>query len=184
MRLGALVLTGGASSRMGVDKAELDWLGARAIDRVIALAETLGAAPVLGVGARSYGRPQVAEEPAMSGPVGGILAGAAALRSKGCERALVLAVDAPGLCAQDVRPLLQAPGNGATYEGLPLPMVVALSSLPAEARSDWPLARLAEAAGLQQLNCPTEARARIRGANTPEEREALLRLLRESGSIP
>jgi molybdopterin-guanine dinucleotide biosynthesis protein A len=184
MRLGALVLTGGASSRMGVDKAELDWLGARAIDRVMAVAKALGAAPVYGVGAHGYGWPHVTEEPAMRGPVGGILAGAAVLLAEECERALVLAVDAPSLRPDDVHPLLVIAGPGAAYAGLPLPMVFNLSALPRGAQADWPVARLAEAAGLEHPDCPPEARARIRGANTPAEREALLRSLRETRQTP
>ena len=37
MSLGALILTGGASSRMGEDKALLEWGGVRAVDRLVAL---------------------------------------------------------------------------------------------------------------------------------------------------
>jgi molybdopterin-guanine dinucleotide biosynthesis protein A len=36
--LGAIILCGGGSRRMGRDKALLDWGGERAIDRVAALA--------------------------------------------------------------------------------------------------------------------------------------------------
>ena len=181
MRFGALVLTGGASSRMGADKAALDWLGVRAVDRVMAIAEALGAAPIYGVGARSYGRAHVVEEPAFSGPVGGILAGAAALQFQGCWRAVILAVDAPSLLPEDVRPLLAVGGAGAIYTGFPLPMVLTLAALSAEARAGWPLTRLAETAGLTRLDCPPDARARIRGANTPSERDALLQSLRDPG---
>src|SRR4051794_11241884 len=55
MELGALILTGGASSRMGVDKAAAAWSGVRAVDRVVALAKALGAQPVLTAGAVDYG---------------------------------------------------------------------------------------------------------------------------------
>ena len=56
-RLGALVLTGGRSSRMGLDKAAQDWGGVRAVDRVFALASATGAEPVLTVGAYDHGLP-------------------------------------------------------------------------------------------------------------------------------
>jgi molybdopterin-guanine dinucleotide biosynthesis protein A len=177
--LGGLVLAGGASVRMGSDKAVAEWLGVRAVDRVAALAASAAAAPIFCVGARGYGLPHVADEPKNGGPVGGILAGAAALKAAGCEAALVLAVDAPTLRLEDLRPLLAHPWPGAVFEGLHFPMVVALDALPDDARADWPVGRLAERAGLARLACAEEARQRIRGANTPEEREALLRRLRD-----
>ncbi|HEY0651236.1 NTP transferase domain-containing protein, partial [Phenylobacterium sp.] len=47
MALGVVILTGGASSRMGADKAALLWGGRRAVDRLADLARELGAAAVL-----------------------------------------------------------------------------------------------------------------------------------------
>lgn len=169
-----MILTGGASSRMGVDKAMVLWRGRTAVDRVAALAAAIGAAPVITVGAGDYGMPLVLDEPPLGGPVGGVLAGAAALRAAGCARALVLAVDAPTLQAVDLAPLLDAVGPGAAYAGLHLPMVIDLAAVPADAASGWPLARLIERAGLARPSCPPDVAARIRGANTPGERDALL----------
>jgi hypothetical protein len=37
--------------------------------------------------------------------------------------------------------------------------------------------RLVEHAGLKVIDCPADARLRLRGANTPDEREILLREL-------
>lgn len=179
MRLGAMILSGGASSRMGVDKALVEWCGRRAVDRVADLAFKVGAEIIVTVGAASYGLPFVADEPPLGGPVGGVLAGAKALREAGCQRVLVLAVDAPSLAAGDLAPLLAVDAAGAAYEGLHFPLVVALSALPLEARADWPMARLAERAGVVRLGAPPEAQARLRGANTPQEHEALLAELAE-----
>lgn len=169
-----MILTGGASSRMGVDKAAMLWRGRTAIDRVAALAVAIGAEPVITVGAGDYGLPFVLDEPPLGGPVGGVLAGAAVLRAAGCERALVLAVDAPTLQAADLTPLLDVAGLGGAYEGLHLPMVIDLAAIPSEAAPGWPLARLIERAGLTRVVCRLEVAARIRGANTPGERDALL----------
>ena len=174
MRLGAMILSGGASRRMGADKGAMDWLGRRAVDRVADLARAVGAETVITVGASDYGLPNVADEPALGGPVGGVLAGARALRDAGCERALVLAVDAPSLTAGDLAPLLAVEAAGAAFEGLHFPLVATLDALPSDARPDWPMARLLERAGVVRLTPADEARARLRGANTPEEREALL----------
>lgn len=166
--LGAIILCGGASRRMGRDKAVLDWNGARAVDRVAALARAVGAEALVTAGA-DLGLPWVADDAAFAGPVGGVLAGARAL---GAARLLVLAVDAPTALPEDLAPLL---AGGGYYEGLPVPMVVEASALPADADAGWPLRRFVERAGLVSLPVPEGAMDRLRGANTPDERERLLR---------
>lgn len=176
--LGAMILTGGGSSRMGEDKAGLDWGGVSAVARLSALAREVGAAHLCTVGAGDHGLPAVTDEPAAGGPVGGVLAGSAALRGQGCVRTLVLAVDAPTLRPEDLLALLAQPGPGAAYAGLHFPAVVDLAAVSAAASADWPMARLWERAGLVRLPCPDAARLRLRGANTPQERTALLAELR------
>ena len=171
---GAIILTGGDSRRMGADKALLDWDGRRAVDRVAALASAAGAVRVLTAG-RDHGLEHVADLHPGAGPVGGVLAGARALAAHGLSRMLVLAVDAPTATVEDLAPLLAAGESGAFYEGLPVPMVVTLTALPAEAEAGWPLRRLVERAGLAALACDEAVRLRLRGANTPEEREVLKR---------
>jgi molybdopterin-guanine dinucleotide biosynthesis protein A len=174
MTLGAIILAGGAASRMGADKALLMWSGARAIDRVAEIARAAGAQVVVSVAAADYGLHRVADETPLGGPAGGVLAGVRALRGLGCDRALVLAVDAPTIRVRDFQGLLATDGPGATFEGLHLPMVLDVEAAPTEVEAVWPLARLADRIGLARLACPLEARARLRGANTPAEREALL----------
>lgn len=169
--LGAIILVGGASRRMGVDKAVQDWGGLRAVDRVAALARRSGAERVISAGG-DYGLPSVPDPERHAGPVAGLLAGVAALCEARLERGLVLAVDAPTLRLDDLAPLLAEPG-GASYKGFPLPMVLPLGALP-DAERDWPLRRLVERAGLRLLDCPEDVARRVRGANTPEERQALL----------
>ncbi|HEY3797004.1 MAG TPA: NTP transferase domain-containing protein [Caulobacteraceae bacterium] len=174
MLLGALILTGGASSRMGQDKAALMWRGRRAVDRVADLAAASGASAVVTVGGEDYGLRNIVEPEPGAGPVGGILAGVAALRAAGCTDALALAVDAPTLRPTDLAPLLAAPAPGAAYADLHLPLRIALDAFPADALAGWPIRRLIEAAGLARLACPPDSLARIRGANTPAERARLL----------
>jgi hypothetical protein len=100
--LGAIILCGGASRRMGREKAVLDWDGQRAVDLVAALARAVGAQALVTAGA-DLGLPWVPDDEAFAGPVGGVLAGARAL---GTPRLLVLAVDAPTATAEDLAPLL------------------------------------------------------------------------------
>jgi len=172
--LGAIILAGGGSRRMGRDKAAQDWGGVRAVDRVAALARALGADPVVTAG-RDYGLAFAPDPRPGAGPVAGVMAGAAMLKAAGCRRALVLAVDAPTLRPADLDPLFAAAAPGAAFESLHLPMLLDLAVLPSDARDDWPLALLVERAGLARPTCPDAARSRLRGANTPEEMARLLR---------
>lgn len=178
--LGILILAGGHSSRMGEDKALLDWGGRRAIDRVAATAADVGAVAVHSVGPGDYGLPRVVD--AQHGPAGAVLAGAAALRAVGCTRVLVLAVDAPTLTPADLAPLLAAPSPGAAYEDLHLPVVLDLAAIPPDAVADMALKRLLALAGVVRIPVPAGAHARLRGANTPEERAFLNPNAQEDGA--
>lgn len=176
--LGAVLLAGGASRRMGTDKALLDWGGVRAIDRTADLARSVGAAPVI-VAGLDYGLAFVADAAGQgSGPLGGLLTGLAELQAQGCLRALALAVDAPTVEPEDLAPLLAAPWPGAHYAGLRLPLVIALDAVPGGLAAGGPLRLLAERAGLAILPPPQGAERRLRGANTPDERAALLAEMR------
>jgi molybdenum cofactor guanylyltransferase len=170
--LGALILTGGRSARMGRDKADIEWDGQTGVDRIAAVARDAGAETVLTVGGRGYGHPHVAETHPNGGPVAGIVTGSAALRAKGVTRALVLACDTPTIEVADIAPLLDAPLPGGAFEDLYLPLVIALDALPPDG-AGWPMKRLIEDAGLRLIRPAPEAVARLRGANTPDELEQL-----------
>jgi molybdopterin-guanine dinucleotide biosynthesis protein A len=159
---------------MGTDKARLDWGGARAVDRCVALARAVGASPVVTVGREDLGHPHVLDETPLGGPVGGIVTGARALAALGCGRALVLAVDAPTVRPEDLARLLQTPGAGAAFADLYLPLVLDLRRLPSAAGPGWPMRRFIETAGLALLDSPADQATRLRGANTPDERDRLL----------
>ena len=174
MSLGAVILTGGASSRMGRDKAALDWLGERAVDRVARLAREAGATTVLTVGARDFGLANLAERPPGGGPVAGLVAGCRELARAGAARALVLAVDAPTIRPDDLAPLIDAAPPGAAFAHLHLPLMIDLAAIPATAGAGWSMARLITDARLPLVDAPPPAMARLRGANTPQERVRLL----------
>jgi molybdopterin-guanine dinucleotide biosynthesis protein A len=172
--LGALVLTGGASARMGADKAKLDWGGARAVDLCAALAKAVGADPLFTVGREPLGLPHVDDDAPLGGPVGGVIAGARALAVRGCVRALVLAVDAPTIRPEDLSDLLAQPAPGAAFEASHLPLVLDPRRLPSAAASGWSIRRFIEAAGLARIACRPDQAERLRGANTRAERARLL----------
>jgi molybdopterin-guanine dinucleotide biosynthesis protein A len=158
---------------MGVDKARFEWGGRGAADLLADLARAAGARLVISAG-QDLGMPFVLDPAPRAGPVAGVMAAAAVLRDAGLERALLLAVDAPAVGAADVEALLAGPEPGATFGGFPLPAVVTLAALPADAAAGWPLRRLADRAGLTALPCPAEVEYRIRGVNTQQERAELI----------
>lgn len=170
--LGAIILTGGASRRMGTDKATQLWDGRRAVDRVADLARALGATVVVSAGDGEFGLPRAPDPAPLSGPVAGVLAGIGLVRNQ-VGRVLILAVDAPTLTPGDLAPLLAAGGVGAAYDGQPLPMVLDITAVPQDAESGWPLRRFVERAGLIAVPLDPGLLPRLRGANTPEERDRL-----------
>jgi molybdopterin-guanine dinucleotide biosynthesis protein A len=102
-RVAGLVLTGGASRRLGVDKAMLrvdDELLAERVARVLAAV----ADPVIEVGPGYTALPATREDPPGDGPLAALVAGAAALRARAVAGpAVVLAVDLPFVDEATVR---------------------------------------------------------------------------------
>ena len=170
MARSAIILARGRSARMGADKATLPWNCEMAVERVWNLAKAAGASEIVVAGG-DYGLPFVSDAVTHGGPVGGLLAGVAALRS--AERFLILAVDAPALLVEDLRQLLDARSPGAAFAGQPLPMVVSREAIPSGLPYDSPLRSFVERAGLGEVAQPQDASDRLRGANTPAEWRAL-----------
>ena len=123
--VGGLLLTGGASLRMGEDKALIELGGHRLVDRAAALL-TAVADPVIEVGPGWSGLPAVREDPPGSGPLAALSAGAAALRAAGHDGSvLVLAVDMPRVGVELLRFLAGRAGTATAVPragGHPQPM--------------------------------------------------------------
>src|SRR6185295_14914494 len=123
--IAGLLLTGGASRRMGTDKALIEVGGQRLVDRAAAV---LGAVadPVVEVGPGWSGLPAVREDPPGSGPLAALSAGATALRAAGHDGpVLVLAVDMPRVSVELLRFLAGRTGLATAVPrggGYPQPM--------------------------------------------------------------
>ncbi|MHB1961839.1 MAG: molybdenum cofactor biosynthesis protein MoaE [Acidimicrobiales bacterium] len=108
-----LLLTGGASRRMGRDKATLPMGGQSMAERLGRLLSAVGG-PVLEVGPGHSGLPVVRDEPAGQGPLAAVAAGARALGELGWRGpAVVLACDLRRLTAEALALLAGWPGEGA-----------------------------------------------------------------------
>jgi len=120
-----LLLTGGASRRMGRDKALIEIDGRRLVDRAASLLAAV-ADPVVEVGPGWSGLAAVREDPPGSGPLAALSAGAAALRAAGHDGSvLVLAVDMPRVGVELLRFLAGRAGTATAVPragGHPQPM--------------------------------------------------------------
>jgi len=110
--LGAVVLAGGRSSRMGADKGTLDFCGVRMIDHVT---RSLGAlTDRVVVVARSRDQlgnvdaAVIEDDEPYAGPLCALVAG---LRATGAERCVVVACDMPFLNAALLERLVALPGE-------------------------------------------------------------------------
>lgn len=145
-----ILLTGGASRRMGFDKALLLVDGA---PNGVRLADVLKevAAPVLEVGPGVSGLPALREDPAGSGPLVAICAGSRRLRDMGhTGPVLVLACDLPFMTSSVVSELAWWPGPSSVVP------VVAGRAQPLCARWSQKDLRAAEAfveKGQRALKC-------------------------------
>jgi molybdopterin-guanine dinucleotide biosynthesis protein A len=121
-----LLLTGGASRRLGVDKATLLLDGERLVDRLARVLAGI-ATTVVEVGPGYSNLEAVREEPPGSGPLAALVAGAAALSAgdDGTPAVLVLAVDLPFVDAAVLAWLASHPAPGTVVPvvgGRPQPL--------------------------------------------------------------
>jgi molybdopterin-guanine dinucleotide biosynthesis protein A len=113
MDVAALLLTGGASRRMGRDKASLPAGDGRTLAARTAALLAAVAAPVLEVGPGRSGATAVADIWPAAGPLAAVASGVVALRATGWEGgALVVATDLPGLDEALLRWLVDHPAAG------------------------------------------------------------------------
>ena len=111
MTVAGLLLTGGASRRLGVDKAELVHDGATLAARAAGQLEAV-CDPVLEVGPGRSALPTVREDPAGTGPLAALAAGGRELARRGHDgAAIVLAVDLPAMTVAFLTLLRDHPGD-------------------------------------------------------------------------
>jgi molybdopterin-guanine dinucleotide biosynthesis protein A len=108
-QMAGVLLTGGASSRMGTDKALLvvngETLAARSARVLSAVCD-----PVIEVGPNVSGLPAIQEDPAGAGPLVALLAGVGALGNP--RPVVLLACDLPFVVPELLRLLVEWPGTG------------------------------------------------------------------------
>lgn len=173
-----LVLAGGASRRMGRDKALLSVDGETLLERAQRLLLAAGADPVLVSGARPGGIPDC--RPGL-GPAGGLASVIQAQPQLIDRLVLVVPVDMPYLTASSLQRLAAVP-EGACFRRRPLPLSLRVSPaladrLQARIGDEHGLSMRAvgEMAALREIP-PPRAAAELENVNTPAEWRALLSL--------
>lgn len=168
-RWSAAVLCGGASRRMGRDKALLEVAGRPMVARVVAAARAAGAAEVITVGGdepgiraalAGLGGPTARHVPDRhpgEGPLGGLLTALAALAGAGADAALIVSCDllAPdaGTMAATVAALARPVDPLATGDARPAvadDVALTAGGSPGVERAATPDVAVPEAAGRRQ----------------------------------
>lgn len=178
---GTLILAGGRSSRMGVDKASLAYRGQTLLQHMEGLARSLGTGPVL-VGGGPRG--DLADPVRAAGPVASLCALAEAVTAAPL-RWLVVPVDMPLLTPALLLRLALADPKCAFFDGHPLPLVLTLDS-PTRAVLERARAALAKGesvsvrhilaqAGAMSLTPRAPEQEHLVNANTPEEWDKISR---------
>jgi molybdenum cofactor guanylyltransferase len=149
-----LLLTGGASSRLGVSKAELRRDGERLADRGARLIAAVSD-PALEVGPGVTTLPAVREQPVGAGPLAAFVAGADEMaRRHATGGVLLLAVDLPFVDVPLLEWLAEYPAPGAvvpTVDGVPQPLCARYSE------ADLPVAARLRAAGQASMRALLDA---------------------------
>lgn len=169
-----LLLAGGASTRMGRDKARLDWQGQPLIAHMHALLSALPLSQVVVSGARPEYAGVIDQAPGR-GPLGGIASVAQMLPD--CVL-FVVPVDMPRLALPLLHRLLDAPPRACTrFAESPLPMRLQLdgelrlwlASWLGDSDAPRALHRLQAALAVQSLSLGPEECALLDNVNTPED---------------
>ena len=109
--MGAILLTGGASTRLGRDKATLAFGDSHLADHLAKVLVSI-CSPVIEVGPGVTSLPSVREDPPLSGPLAAIAAGWEAIRKEGLIGAVVMACDLPRVDAA-LLAMLAVPGQSS-----------------------------------------------------------------------
>ena len=187
-RISAILLAGGESSRMGRNKAGLDYHGVSFIQHQTSKLRSLGIEDIVIAGTTFHpeGCRAISDVYPRRGPLSGIHAGLLAIRE---SAALVLAIDTPLVPVELLKELIDIHTTGitiATCNGTPEPLIGVYDKSLAEAceaalqSEKTSVQRFCRAVGYTPLGFTGDP-ALLTNCNTPEDYEKLLEIeMRES----
>ena len=167
-RIAGVVLAGGRSSRMGENKAFLDFKGRPLIDHMIDILKETGLEDIY-ISGDLKGYCCIPDSAPHSGPAQAICDVVATLKEY--DGALLVPVDMPFLTSEVLQILLDQP-CGAYYEGKPFPALIAQ---PVSRQSVDSVRQILRAWKIKALALPEKLEFCMANVNTPDEWQEALR---------
>ncbi len=169
-KLGGLVLAGGASRRMGRDKAHLSVQGQSLTQIMVSKLRAAGCDTVMVSGPHG-----IADIYPGQGPLAGIHAAFAHMDD--AEAMLIVPVDMPALCVRSLHALGETPGDAVLYkhQSLPLKLVLndeircRLEDILATPDGDWSIRNFVRGLGAHMLDPEVLDRVELTNLNTPDD---------------
>lgn len=162
MRIAGVVLAGGRSSRMGRDKAFLDFGGKPLIDHMMELLRNSGLDDVY-VSGDIDGYPSISDTQSFNGPACAIADVMA--HFTGYDGVLFVPVDMPLLSVGVLEALMKSDGGGY-FEQWPLPAFI---TQPCVVDNAYSVQKLLDEQGIKSLEIPAQYKAEMQNFNTPED---------------
>lgn len=162
MRIAGVVLAGGRSSRMGRDKAFLDFGGKPLIDHMMELLRDAGVDDVY-VSGDIDGYPSIPDMQSFNGPACAIADVMAHLIQY--DGVLFVPVDMPLLSVGALKLLMKSEAGGY-FEQWPLPAFIIQ---PCVVENAYSVQKLLDEQGITSLEIPEQHKAEMHNFNTPED---------------
>jgi molybdenum cofactor guanylyltransferase len=169
-QIAGVVLAGGRSSRMGRNKALLDYNGRPLVQHMVNLLQDLGLKNIF-ISGRLDGYPCIEDDLSYAGPVQGIKS--ILKKQSGYKGYLFLPVDMPLLTAPMLEDLM-AQENGGYFIEWPLPAYITPPFVHFSGSSVY---GFLEAQGVFPVQLPLAYETAMRNINTPEEWEDVVRAI-------
>ena len=160
--IAGVILAGGRSSRMGQDKALLDYHGKPLLDHMTGLLKQAGLQDIY-VSGDFEGYLCIPDRAPYEGPAFAIYDVLKVLKKY--DGVLFVPVDMPLLHVRALRTLLKQE-SGAFFEGFPLPAYI---TKPCPAKREKSVKDLLKSAGVSSIFLPSELEFCMANTNTPEE---------------
>jgi len=162
LNIAGVVLAGGRSSRMGRDKAFLDFGGKPLIDHMMELLRDVALKDVY-VSGNIEGYPSIPDTQSFNGPACAIADVMAHLT--GYDGVLFVPVDMPILSVGVLEALMQNKAGGY-FEEWPLPAFI---TQPCVVENAYSVQKLLDEQGVTPLEIPAQYKAEMQNFNTPED---------------